>query len=649
MRKLLFIIFLAIGFTSFGQGNWTLSAARNRWGAGVGYGFKDTASFTNSSDTNIITLQYPGVYCFRHLTTDNWQIFATSTTLGAYLKISDTSAMLAPYLRKTDTSYMLSKYLRKSDTASMLSGYARTGNIAQYWQRSNNTLSPVNTNDSISIPTTQIRARSGHFGNFQSNAYNYPSVKINLTDSLDAGVEVYAAAHTSSPYGTEANYQLSILHMPDGRDGGKAAVFAARMGTLGTNWSVMSNIHTTQRVAGVNTDKYFYTFLPGYGANIFPASEDTALFAGDKILKVFGAIQTTGSIVASSDISSTGVISGTTLAAAANANISGTVYAGAYSSVGTAAINGEVSSNSDISVFKSGSNTFGNGAYISLNNKMIQQLDATNGKQTWYNNGITQTVISSLAPSGQFSVTGAAYATNGKLIGASDTASQLAPYLRGYSLTSGRVTISNADGRTLNTSGNGSLNGNITFDTDGLLTVNTLTANTAINGILSTAAQPNITSLGTLTSLSVNGITKTAGLQLNGGTATFNYYQEGTVTVTLTSGTGSITLDNSTLSYTREGNRIFLNGRISVSSVSSPTGELRLNGLPFTVKNAQSGYSAVAIRATGLTSGTAFTGYANANTTYCVLEEVISGNVADLAAKVQAGTSFIVNIQYQIN
>lgn len=121
MKKLLFIFLLGLSIQSFGQGNWQLTGAKNRWGNGIGFGNKDTSSYTNSSDTNLLVLQYPGsVLCYRHLLTDHWQIIATAPSGSSYVLVSDTAFMLLPYLRKSDTASMLSNRLKISDTALML-------------------------------------------------------------------------------------------------------------------------------------------------------------------------------------------------------------------------------------------------------------------------------------------------------------------------------------------------------------------------------------------------------------------------------------------------------------------------------------------------------------------------------------------------
>ena len=75
-----------------------------------------------------------------------------------------------------------------------------------------------------------------------------------------------------------------------------------------------------------------------------------------------------------------------------------------------------------------------------------------------------------------------------------------------------------------------------------------------------------------------------------GGTGAANKlddYEEGTYVVSLTCATsGSITLSSArnTLRYTKVGNVVFVQGQVAVSSVSSPSGDLRVS-LPFTVAN----------------------------------------------------------------
>ena len=84
------------------------------------------------------------------------------------------------------------------------------------------------------------------------------------------------------------------------------------------------------------------------------------------------------------------------------------------------------------------------------------------------------------------------------------------------------------------------------------------------------------------------------GISFNGDSAASNAlddYEEGTHTVTATcSGGGSITLSstNNKFTYTKIGNLVTITGRLDVSAISSPSGDLSFS-LPFTV--AQTGSS----------------------------------------------------------
>jgi hypothetical protein len=83
------------------------------------------------------------------------------------------------------------------------------------------------------------------------------------------------------------------------------------------------------------------------------------------------------------------------------------------------------------------------------------------------------------------------------------------------------------------------------------------------------------------------------GLSFNGDTAAANAlddYEEGTWTATLTPSTsGTITLSDSTSTYTKIGNQVTVKSKLVVSSVATPIGTItEIGGLPFTIQNSQS-------------------------------------------------------------
>jgi hypothetical protein len=96
-----------------------------------------------------------------------------------------------------------------------------------------------------------------------------------------------------------------------------------------------------------------------------------------------------------------------------------------------------------------------------------------------------------------------------------------------------------------------------------------------------TGADPAFTATPSVTSIT-----------LSGGTA-LNNYTEGTFTPTLVGGSvaGTTTYGNQQGYYTRIGNLVFVQARISLSAATG-TGDITLGGLPFTIKNQTNGYVA---------------------------------------------------------
>ncbi|WP_445769425.1 beta strand repeat-containing protein [Rheinheimera sp.] len=99
------------------------------------------------------------------------------------------------------------------------------------------------------------------------------------------------------------------------------------------------------------------------------------------------------------------------------------------------------------------------------------------------------------------------------------------------------------------------------------------------------------------------------GIQFNGDTAAANAlddYEEGTWTAVITTTGGSVTIGSQTCTYTKVGRLVTLNGIISVSGISSPTGQLTITGLPFTPAVADQGGSNVYMAGVAATSATSF-------------------------------------------
>ena len=84
------------------------------------------------------------------------------------------------------------------------------------------------------------------------------------------------------------------------------------------------------------------------------------------------------------------------------------------------------------------------------------------------------------------------------------------------------------------------------------------------------------------------------GVTFNGDTAASNAlddYEEGTHTTAITMGTGTATLNNKILAYTKIGRQVHVSGQINISAVSNPSGTFKIS-LPFTCATAEQFFSA---------------------------------------------------------
>ena len=146
------------------------------------------------------------------------------------------------------------------------------------------------------------------------------------------------------------------------------------------------------------------------------------------------------------------------------------------------------------------------------------------------------------------------------------------------------------------------------------------------------------------------------GLTFNGDTAAANAlddYEEGDHTCAVTAGTsGTITLSASTLSYVKIGNLVSVQGRLDVSSVSSPTGELELS-MPFANASGLKNHSTPAIFIWQANSSQApnnglWVGFMGDNTSTLNLRYGDSHTPpADGAAAMQANTEIRIMLTYR--
>jgi hypothetical protein len=151
------------------------------------------------------------------------------------------------------------------------------------------------------------------------------------------------------------------------------------------------------------------------------------------------------------------------------------------------------------------------------------------------------------------------------------------------------------------------------------------------------------------TSQSGTGITFPATQSASSNANTLDDYEEGSFTATLTCTTsGTITLSYNTLYYTKIGRQVTITGYLEVSSVSSPVGAVRLNGLPFTVANLNVQRVPLNVSTDGLTATavTQIMGHLEENQTRGQINKYSAGTQSGLAGNVQAGTWFAVGATY---
>jgi len=166
-----------------------------------------------------------------------------------------------------------------------------------------------------------------------------------------------------------------------------------------------------------------------------------------------------------------------------------------------------------------------------------------------------------------------------------------------------------------------------------------------VSAYIDSSKNLNIASGNIIPTTAAKGINFTANTPAAGKTSQLlNWYEEGTFVATLTPNTsGSITLSsNNTLSYTRMGRVVVVNGLIDVASVSLPVGTyVLITTLPFTPAtiSPNAGRSGGAFGVLSTTAGNITPGLlinGGLATTYIAMN----------ASTVQTGTSFYVQFTY---
>ena len=105
---------------------------------------------------------------------------------------------------------------------------------------------------------------------------------------------------------------------------------------------------------------------------------------------------------------------------------------------------------------------------------------------------------------------------------------------------------------------------------------------------------------------------------------TLDDYEEGTWTMGITFGGASVgvTYSQNTGTYTKIGRKVTVNGRLSLTSKGSSTGNAEISGLPFTIGNTQSNYSAPSFRLANISFTNVPQAFGLINGTSIALEEI---------------------------
>jgi len=145
------------------------------------------------------------------------------------------------------------------------------------------------------------------------------------------------------------------------------------------------------------------------------------------------------------------------------------------------------------------------------------------------------------------------------------------------------------------------------------------------------------------------------GVTSNTDANTLDDYEEGVFTVTATTGSGTITVNtgNNTLAYTKIGRVVHIQGVLSFSAISSPSGDLYFDAMPFANASglAEGGpYAAGSVYLTGgATAVSNLIGFIDEATTRLYIREGgTTGDGNDVANHIDTGSTMMLQVTYQI-
>ena len=142
------------------------------------------------------------------------------------------------------------------------------------------------------------------------------------------------------------------------------------------------------------------------------------------------------------------------------------------------------------------------------------------------------------------------------------------------------------------------------------------------------------------------------GLKFNGDTAAANAlsdYEEGTATVSFVPDGGTVTIKSThnTIYYRKVGNLVHIAGELVVDSVSSPTGEFKISGLPYASENVNNNRSAISIHTSLLSSSSRLAAFVEKNQNFAYVRLTGSTGYGQTSATVlQANTGIVIGGSY---
>jgi hypothetical protein len=195
----------------------------------------------------------------------------------------------------------------------------------------------------------------------------------------------------------------------------------------------------------------------------------------------------------------------------------------------------------------------------------------------------------------------------------------------------------------------------------GVVTNLTGTASININGTVGATTPTTVvaTTVKASTTIGVGGATPSAsgaGITFPATASdstdpqTLDDYEEGTLTASVTCGSGTITLGTFTsITYTKIGRMVSVNGFLYVSAVSSPSGSMQLNVLPFPINSSNARFYTGGYLNTDSLNATAATAmqFAGANgDSFVTVEHVAAGTVGNAAADFKSGSVMKICLSY---